>query len=288
MGEDVGALFVHKDLVQGQLQLPGEDLVDTGAAEAALAAAHPGVAAALDGVDGPGNDGTVDGVHNLPFGDGFAPADNPAVEGILLHQLGLLLGGEVAEDGALPGVDKFRLFLEGKAASLEKLHRLNADGRGGGQAGGLDAAQVDEALGGGGFLDDEVVLIGVCTNPGEVPDGIPEVDPGHRLYRHPADKAQAGGGVVDIVGLLYALGVGADNEVAVNRGSHQNALAVLIGALENDLVHKAALGLVQEEIFPAVGEGGEAVAAYHGVDLVGVYAGCVDDILGLHIPGGGM
>lgn len=194
----------------------------------------------------------------------------------------------MAEDGALPGVDKFRLFLEGKAASLEKLHRLNADGRGGGQAGGLDAAQVDEALGGGGFLDDEVVLIGVCTNPGEVPDGIPEVDPGHRLYRHPADKAQAGGGVVDIVGLLYALGVGADNEVAVNRGSHQNALAVLIGALENDLIHKAALGLVQEEIFPAVGEGGEAVAAYHGVDLVGVYAGCVDDILGLHIPGGGM
>ena len=55
----------------------------------------------------------------------------------------------------------------------------------------------------------------------------------------------------------------AHDQVAVDGGSHQNALAVFVGALEDDVVHTAALGFIQQVVFAPGGLDGKFVGCGH-------------------------
>ena len=70
-------------------------------------------------------------------------------------------------------------------------------------------------------------------------------------------------------------------------GADQNALAQLVGALEDHMVGAGALALIQQVILAAGGVNVEAGSAQHGVNGLGLDAGGVDHIPGLHGAGGG-
>ena len=73
------------------------------------------------------------------------------------------------------------------------------------------------------------------------------------------------------------------DQVAAGGGGNQNALAILIGALEENVVGPFHFALVHQIIFAAVGQDGEGLFRHHFVDLIALHAGSVDDILGFHI-----
>ena len=62
----------------------------------------------------------------------------------------------------------------------------------------------------------------------------------------------------------------------------QNALAVFVGALEDDVVHTAALGFVQQVVFAAGGLDGKFVGRSHIVHGLCRDACRIDDVAGLH------
>ena len=62
------------DFLHGDLQLAGEDFRHARTAEAALATPRPCACPDLDRRDGPCS--SADGLHDLSFRDGLAPADD--------------------------------------------------------------------------------------------------------------------------------------------------------------------------------------------------------------------
>ena len=106
-----------------------------GAAESALAAPHTRVAAALDGVNGTGDNGTVNRLNDLPLRHGFTPADNPAVERIFGNHRGLLRIAEFPELNAPAPVDKRLLFRQLKTAPGQYAQSLQGNGRSCGESG---------------------------------------------------------------------------------------------------------------------------------------------------------
>ena len=124
-------------------------------------------------------------------------------------------------------------------------------------------------------------LVGAQT--GEGGDGLAEVQVLDGSAALGPDVAQTLSGGVDAVLVLHIDGGGADDGVAVDGGSNQNALAVLAGELEDGGVHMAAGGAVQQEIVAPAGNDGHGVVGDHVVDLVGIDAGGVDNDPGLKI-----
>ena len=76
------------------------------------------------------------------------------------------------------------------------------------------------------------------------------------------------------------LGVGAGNEVAVDGGGDQHALALGTGTLEDHPVHQAALALVQQIVFAPVGGHLPIHRFQQFMDAVGVHPRGVDDAPG--------
>ena len=216
----------------------------------------------------------MDRVDDFPFGDRLAPADDPAVQRVFPDGGLALVFGHKAEALLPAGQNGMFFFLRGKAAFVQQLDRLQRDGRGGGQAGGFDARQVDKML--GGDADLEFVLVRVGADAGEIADGVAVGQGGHRLGGLGPNEGHALGGVAGIDGAADILGVRADQEVMVHRRGNQDALAVRVGALKQNMLGAVAFGLVHHVIFALVRDHGKGVGGGHVVDFVALYAGGVD------------
>ena len=79
----------------------------------------------------------------------------------------------------------------------------------------------------------------------------------------------------------------AHDQVAVDGGGDQHALAQLVGALEDDVVHTGALALVQQVVLATGGSDVEAGGLHHAVDFLGPDTGGIDDVAGFHSALGG-
>ncbi len=222
----------------------------------------------------------MDRVDDLTFGDRLAPADDPAVERVFPDGGLALVLGHKAEALLPAGEDGVLLLFWMEAAFVQQLHRLQRDGRGGGQAGRFDARQVDKML--GGDADLEFVLVRVGTDAGEIADGVAVGQRGHRLGGLGPHEGHALGGVAGVDGAADILGVRADQEVMVHRRGDQDALAVRVGALKQNVLGAVAFGLVHHVVFALVRDHGKGVGGGHVVDFVALYAGGVDHKAGFH------
>ena len=153
------------------------------------------------------------------------------------------------------------------------------DGRGAGEARALDARGVEEAF--GALSQHEVLpgLVGPQAHKGG--DDLPH---GHVLHAEGGllgqiGDARGGGGGVLPVGVVHS--GGAHQQVPVDGGGYQHALAVFAGQLEDGAAHVAPGGLVQQAVLPFPGGDGELFFAHPVVHLVGVDPGGV-----YHRPGG--
>ena len=180
------------------------------------------------------------------------------------------------EPGAAAMTGEVLLLCQGQSVIGQQLRRVLGDGRCGGETGGADARQVQKV--GGGQLNDEVPTVCGGTHPGKVADGLPEVHRGHRLLGGLPHKGQPVGGGGHVVP-LHRGGVGPYDQVAVDGGGHQDALAVGAGALEDHVAHPVSLALVQQEVLAPGGVDGKGGGRGHLMDGLGPDAGGVD-----HVP----
>ncbi|CAM5568473.1 hypothetical protein SGLAM104S_09796 [Streptomyces glaucescens] len=161
------------------------------------------------------------------------------------------------------------------------------EGRGGGEAGGADAADGDVSLAGVGA--DPVVLVpGGGAQPG--------VDGGDLLVEQGGqDPAALLAQVGETVGggaggplVVQVLGGGAEQDVAVDGGGDQDALAEGGGDGQQDVPDQGAGELVVDEELAAARGDGEVVVTELPVEGVGVQSGRVDEPVGAQgAPGGG-
>ena len=257
-------------------------------AKAALAAAHTGVAAPLDGIDGGGDDGAVQRLHDLALRHRFAPADDPPVQRVFPDERRFFLGRKMPEHRSGAGIGKMLLCFGDKAAAAQQLHRALGNGRRGGKTGGADPRQIDKARRLLRFFDNKVFPLGIAPHTGKVPDGFPVVDRRNAAGRGGADFLQSYGGVGDILHLGHRVGARPHDQVAVNGRRDKNALALLVGALKNDMVNQSALRFIHNVIFPADAPHGKAVSAHHLMHLITVQAGGIYNVACFKIAFGGM
>ena len=166
---------------------------------------------------------------------------------------------------------------------------LPPDGRAGRQAGGFDARAVHKA--GGGFPDEKLVPQFVGAQPRKAGDGLPQRQVLHGPACFGAHLVQFGGGGGGVLFVVDVGGRGADEQVAVDRGGHQHAFAVLARQLEHRMPHMVPGGVVQQEVIPPAGHDGHGVGADLVVQFVGMHARRVDHAArlqraaaGLHPP----
>ena len=170
--------------------------------------------------------------------------------------------------------------------SFQNFDGFSGNGRCTGKAGRFHARQIDEAGCAFRFADNEVARVHIGTDTRKIADGLAEADVRHAAARCGADEGQPGGGAGGIVP-FHGVGVRADDQVAVDGGGHQNALAVFVGALEDDVVHTAALGFIQQVVFAPGGLDGKFVGCGHIVHGLRRDACRIDDIVRFHNSGGG-
>ena len=223
----------------------------------------------------------MEGVQNFPLGDGLTPADHPAIGGVLLDQFGPLGGGELLEPDPPPLAEKVRLFFQWEPGVFQQFHQIFRDGGGRREARRADPRRIHKAV---FFLEDEVAgLSRMGPHPRKVADGLPKGHRGHRFESFLPDEGQPLGGGGGVFSHDRA-GVGAHDQVAVDGGADQNALAVLVGALKDGAAHPATLGLVQQVIFAPAGPDGKFMGRGHVVDRIGTDSRRVDEIPGRKVP----
>ena len=243
------------------MQLPAQQLHDLRAAEAALTPAHTGPHTALDAVQRPCARHAADGVPYLALGDALAPADDLTVGRVAGDEI--LPGREVhlAGMGHIPALGDEILLFRRVELRRRQLRQIPANGRGGGQAGGLDAHRLEEAV--GALAHDEVVLRAAEVRPksGKAGDHVPHGQVLHALgrrLRHGAQPLRRGGGAI-LVRLIH--GGRPNQQVAVYRGRDQHTLAHGGGQLEDGVLHQLAAGAVQQTVFTPPGHDGQLVRA---------------------------
>ena len=164
------------------------------------------------------------------------------------------------------------------------LRQICADGRSGGQPRGLDAQGLEIA--GDRLPHAEIVvpLRQMGPQPGKAGDHVPQRQTRHALAGHILGKGQSlrrGGGQVP---LLLVRGGGAHQQVAVDRGRYQHALAHGAGQLEHGPLHQAAVLPVQQAVFPPPGHDAGSIAAHLVMEHVAPHTGGADHGPGLHGP----
>ena len=117
---------------------------------------------------------------------------------------------------------------------------------------------------------------------GEAGNDVP-----HGQVRHAA--ARRGDGVIQprlggssVVPILLIRGGGAEEEVSVDSGGHQHALAHGTRQLEDGMAHQTAVLPVQQAVFAPAGGDPEGIAAQLVMEHVAPYAGGVDHGTTLH------
>ena len=164
------------------------------------------------------------------------------------------------------------------------LRQIGPDGRSGGQPRGLDAQGLEIA--GDRLPHAEIVvpLRQMGPQPGEAGDHVPQGQARHAFAGHILGKGQSlrrGGGQVP---LLLVRSGGAHQQVAVDRGRYQHALAHGAGQLENGPLHQAAVLLVQQAVFSPPGHDAGGVAADLVMEHVAPHTGGADNGPGLQRP----
>ena len=233
----------------------------------------------------------MDGVQNLSLGDHLAAADDVSIGGIFLDERVVFLRGEgVRVQDALAGSVEVRVVLQLEQVLHNPGHH-DANGGGAGEAGGLDGGAVHKAGGLGHLADDELmaVLVGPKTRKGgdDLPHGqIFHVEPG-LLNELVQARAGGGGGLL----VLNINGRRAHQQVAVDGGGNQHALAVLAGQGKNGVLYVLARLLVQQAVIAPAGGDMNLFLADHVVELVGVHpcgidhaAGLIGAVVGLNLP----
>ena len=227
----------------------------------------------------------MEGCQDLALGDGLAAADHAAVGGLLLDKRCLFLCGKLLEADVAAAVLVVSLFCAQNTALLQDGNSFLRNRRGSGQAGALHAGQIDPA----GCLrllaNDKIVHVQIGAHACKAADGLAEVDTGHTALGSGLDKFQTAAGAGGVVA-LHRLCVGADDQVAVHGGRHQNALAQRVGTLEDNVTHAGALALVQQIVLAPGGDDVEVGGLHHGVYFVCPDTGSVDDAAGLHRAAG--
>ena len=224
-------------------------------------------------------------VDDLALGNRLAAADDLTIERVFRDSGGALLMGKVLEAHHMAFIHKRFLGIQRQPGFPKHPHHVARDGRGGGQAGGFDARDIEEALL-IGFAHEEIIDLRVGAQAREIADGVPEIDIGNRPERHFADKGQSVARGAEIV-FFRVLGVRADNQVAVYGGGDEHALAHLARALENNMIDQCALALIEKEIFALVRGDGEGVRSRHVVDFIAPDSGGVDDEAGVNLLAAG-
>ena len=127
-----------------------------------------------------------------------------------------------------------------------------------------------------------VILMG--PESGKAGDGLPDGQVIHRNARLGDQIIQSGGGCVGAVPVLDVDGRRADDDIAVDGGAYQNALAQFAGQLEHRMAHESAGLLVQQAVIaPAGGNMQLPLLGHHIVQHVRVHARGVDHIPGLEV-----
>ena len=116
--------------------------------------------------------------------------------------------------------------------------------------------------------------------PREAGDGLAEGNVLYALLGSFPDLGQPCGGGVGALKILRILGGGTDEQIAVDRGRHQHALAQHPGQLENGGVHRFSRGLIQQQILAPPGGNVDFVFAHHIVQHPGIHPRGID-----HRPG---
>lgn len=239
-----------------------------------MAPAHARPGPAFDPVQGFGSQSAVDGVHNLPFGDLFTAADDVAVQRIFFDVSGPLLMRLLRQPQRAPaGGGEVRFFCQAQLVRYQTGH-IVPNGRRAGKPRGFNARRLKEAV--PGLPQKEVIpgLVGPQAHKGgdDLPHGHSLHGPGG-FFRHFRQPGGGGGGLVQI---LHIGGGGAHQQVAVDRGADQHALAHFTGQLENGPAHMAPSGFVQQAVFALAGSDRDfflknLVVQFTGMDPGGIY-----------------
>ena len=297
--QETGAAALLGHFQWRDAQFAGENIHHARHIETAQAApgAQPG--APFERVIGAGRDGGVDLGDDFAFGDQLAAADDARVAWIVGDEHGLFLAAKTGKTRArrANGVP-VRLLAQRFAGLFEQLDHALSDGGRGGEAGGFDAAQVDQALGRGGNFDDKVVpviharcfamSVAVGAQPGEHGDDVAQIERRDHLERAQANLLQPFGGGGAIVLVRNVVGGGAAKRVAVQRSRHQDAFADFGRHGEEHVVDRD-FSLVEDHVLAAARGDGEirahAGAVHH---LVGEEPGSVDRPAAAEITAAGL
>ena len=115
------------------------------------------------------------------------------------------------------------------------------------------------------------------AKPGEAGDDVPHGEVRNAARRrlcHAAQACRCGGGAVLVVLILRR---GAHQQVAVDGGGHQHALAHGGGELEDGVLHQLTVPPVQQAVFAPAGNDGQLRLAQLVMERVAVYTGGGDD-----------
>ena len=126
-------------------------------------------------------------------------------------------------------------------------------------------------------LNNKVTPIRGGAYTGEVADGLPEIDGGNGFLGGGPHKIQSLCGGAHIL-IRDRVGVGSNDQVAVNSGGHQYALAIGAWALEDHMLYPVSLAFVQQVILASGGVDHKGGGRRHLVDCLGRDSGGVDDI----------
>ena len=213
------------------------------------------------------------------------------MQGVLLHSLGTL--------GGVHGVEGLLTLDGGNDLSLldelllvgDDLAQHFGDGGSSGQAGALDTDGFVSVLNALHSADNEVAVLLMGTDAGEVGDGVAGIGigPGQAALLQHAGQTVSGGGDVQLVRDI--LSGGAQQQVAMHGGRNQNALTHLGGALEHRHREGDGIHAIHQPVLAATIDDVQLLVAHHVVDLGGANAGAVDQhlagvlaLIGLNMP----
>lgn len=268
-------------------------------------AAHGGTGAHLDTVDGVDAQGVVDGLENFGLGDLLAAAEDLAVVRVLRDGGGPLLVGHIGKTAdAVPDGIKVGIGLQ-RLLPGDEGHGPAGQREGGGDAGGLDAHQVDHAGRLVPALQYEVLyragggVDALGPDAGKIADEVGAV----HVLEHPRtalNEAVHGGlGGLVVLEIPRQLAVGPHQYISVHGGRGMGVKRIVrIGGGIDGNPGKLARQLVKDEVFafdrlndiagnaqlPADHGGVEPRAVHHPAG-VKVAPGGVEQVGAVGLPG---
>ena len=268
------------DFRQRNAQFTGQNGGDFGRTEAPLAPAHACPDPALYPVQAPCAGGPMNGVKNFALGDALAAADDAAIGGLALDETPSV-PPEKACSGSkcFSGWGRNRIFppvsgyflrflppvlpLPGRWSDRGTRYRRSRYSRGASPGCKMPCS--------GRWARRPAKLVMVCRQGMSATEWAAF----SRMLSRPSRVVAVRSGVI------LVRGRGSNQQIAVDRGRYQNALAIGAGQLENGGVYIISNGMVHEEIFSPPGDDFHIFPGGEAVNVPGMDPGSVDDRPGL-------